>query len=60
MEQEIKWFIGGDPNKEAPDAKKLPYVSPWKTFSKLTDDEKEKIFNSMRGELIVTGRMENK
>lgn len=56
---EIKWFIGGDVSQEAPIKRKLSYVSPWKTFNKLPEDEKEKIFNSMRSELIIIGCMEN-
>lgn len=58
MEEEVKWFIGG---QGAPaESKKLPYVAPWKTFSKLPDDEKEKVFNSIRGALIAANLMENK
>lgn len=58
MENEVvKWYVNG---QETPESKRLSYVSPWKTFSKLPDEEKERMFNAMRGELILAGRMENK
>lgn len=56
-DQEVQWFIGGEAQVES---KKLPYVPTWATFSKLPDDEKAKLFNAMRGELIMLGRLENK
>ena len=54
----ITWSVGSNaaPNPD----KKLEYVSTWKVFSKLPEDEKEKRFNEMRADLIILGRMENK
>lgn len=49
------WKING---KDAPNARKIPYVPPYKTFLKLDDAEKEKLFNMMRGELA--GKMESR
>lgn len=56
--QKVSLFRDGE--TEPAVVKKFPYIAPWKTFSKLTDEEKERIFNTMRGELILAGRMENK
>ncbi len=61
--QEITWEVGGggEPVQSGESSgKKLPYVSTWATFSKLPDEEKAKLFNAMRSELIMTGRIENK
>lgn len=38
----------------------LPYVGTFKTFTKLSEAEQEKIFNEMRGELLSRGIMEKK
>lgn len=54
---EVTWTVSSG---AASSNKKLDYVSPWKTFSKLTEEEKEKKFNEMRAELIMLGRMENR
>lgn len=60
MPEEVTWTLssGGVPAPEL--SKKLPYVGPWKSFSKLSEEEKEKTFNSIRGHLITTDQMENK
>ncbi len=54
--QRSSWKVNGQVSQ----SKKLPYVSLWKSFTKLSEDEKEKTFNAMRAELIAMGRMENK
>jgi len=54
---EIKWYIGG---QEVPSSTKLPYVGTWSSFNKLPDEEKSKLFNAMRAELIASGKMESK
>lgn len=54
----------GKPWKEAGNdvhsTPKLPYVGTWATFNKMAEDEKSKLFNAMRAELIASGKMENK
>jgi hypothetical protein len=57
VKEEIKWYIGG---QEVPSKPKLPYVGTWSSFNKLPDEEKSKLFNAMRAELITSGKMENK
>ena len=52
---EVTWSVGGEPP-----SKKLPYVSTWKVFSKLDEQEKARIFNDMRAQLITLGRLEDK
>lgn len=59
MPETSPWRIGGGTAPQSAD-KKLEYVSTWKVFSKLPEDEKEKRFNEMRADLIILGRMENK
>lgn len=58
--EEVKWFIGGQAEAvNVPEgAKKLPYTSPWGKLN-LSDEEKGKVFNAMRGALIQYGLMEN-
>lgn len=51
------WVIVGNTIKEK---KKIPFVPAWKTFSKLPEEEKEKLFNVMRAEIISHDLMEKK
>lgn len=55
--QEVTWTLtsGG-----APAGKKLDNPGTYKTFAKLSIEEQEKIFNAMRAELMVSGRMDSK
>ncbi len=59
--EEIKWTVTqANGNVSRVTAKKLPFVSAWKTFSKIEDEaEKERVFNAMRGALISSELMEN-
>jgi hypothetical protein len=54
----VKWDVGT--RDGAPVGKKLDNPGTYKTFSRLPIDEQEKIFNAMRAELLVAGRMESK
>ena len=47
-------------NPKADNKPKLPYVGTWSVFSKLDENEKSKLFNAMRAELIASGKMDNK
>jgi len=53
----MSWVIVGNTIKEK---KKIPFVPAWKTFSKLPEEEKEKLFNVMRAEIISHDLMEKK
>jgi hypothetical protein len=55
MDQEITWTVSNGGNV---DTKKLQYVSAWKTFNKQPEEDKERLFNEMRAQLILTGLME--
>jgi hypothetical protein len=55
----ITWTLSNGASP-APSTPKLPYVGTWAHFSKLPDDEKSKIFNSMRAALLSNGMMEQK
>jgi len=51
-----KWKISEGGSKTP----KLPYVGTWAHFNKLPEEEKSKLFNAMRAELIANGKMESK
>ena len=52
-----EWKVNGQAVKSTT---KLPYVGTWSVFNKLDENEKSKLFNAMRAELIASGKMENK
>lgn len=54
--EEVTWTVGGQPS--APEGKKMAYVSPWGKLT-VSDEEKGKLFNAMRGALIAAGLMDN-
>lgn len=58
IQPEITWKVSQRGSAE--NRPKLPYVGTWPTFSKLPEDEKLRIFNNIRAELITSERMENK
>ena len=53
-----KWVINGQEASEQPS--KLPYVPMWKTFSKASEEDKERIFNNMRQAMIDKSLMESR
>jgi hypothetical protein len=54
---DVQWTVG---RISAPVGKMLDNPGTYKTFSKLPLEDQEKIFNAMRAELLVAGRMEQK
>ena len=56
--EEVQWTLGTGSGGAI--GKKLDNPGTYKTFSKLTIDEQEKIFNAMRAELLAANRMEQK
>lgn len=52
-----EWKVNGT---AAPQGKKLPFISPWKSFSKQPEEEKEKLFNELRGAAAKAGLMESR
>lgn len=47
-------------NAKPQEVKKIPFISPWKSFSKLPEEEKEKLFNELRGASAKAGLMESR
>lgn len=45
-------------NGQSASIKRLPYLSTWKIFSRLPEEEKEKLFNELRNEALLRGFME--
>lgn len=58
MPDEVTWTVSdGSGNPQPP---KIPYVPMWRTFSKASEEDKERIFNSMRQIMIDKGLMESR
>jgi hypothetical protein len=57
VSMDVQWTVG---RISAPVGKMLDNPGTYKTFSKLPLEDQEKIFNAMRAELLVAGRMEQK